>query len=119
MYYVELFYPEINYYYTMSPTKNDFIEYLWEQQLNVKFNPCLYKYDDENGFLYKELEMRWLNNDIDEPDLIRSDGFKNYLAIKYKKEAYNNHGKSVGLVIGKHNLNDADSYQETLNEPLF
>lgn len=119
MYPVELHYPEINYYYTLTPTKNDFIEYLWEQQLNVKFNPCLYKYDDENGLLYKELETRWLNNDIDEADLIRSEGFKNYLAVKYKEEAYNAHGKAAGLVVTKHLLEDSDSYQETLDEPLF
>lgn len=119
MYQVELYYPEINYYFTVTPGKDDFLEYLWEKQLNTKFDPCLYKYDDPGGRFYKALENQWFQNEIDEAGIIRSTPFKNYLSFKYKEDAYIAHGKAVGLIVGKYNLDKNNSYQITLDEPLF
>ena len=88
MYNVELDYPDLNYTLVITPEKDDFIIYLWEQTMKVKFNPYLYRSDDEDGKVYKKLEDDWLHNKIDQYKLTHSPDFKKFLTERYRKQAY-------------------------------
>lgn len=85
---IRLDYYEIEYSYYVRPTKEDYIEFLWEQKTGAKFDKYLYKHDDPDGIIYKQLEDDWAHNKIDELGLSSSDEFKSFLTKKYEDEAY-------------------------------
>ena len=51
-----LFYPDIKTSYTIEPSDDDYIEYLWEKNLKIKFNQDNIKLYDKDMILYNDIK---------------------------------------------------------------
>lgn len=66
--------------------KDDFIEYLWEIEVGTKFNPLSYVLYDPRSVIYKKMEQKWVNNELDELEIIKREDFLDFMYNKYKEE---------------------------------
>ena len=87
MLYKVLYYEDIDYSIVVEVTKEDYIEHLWFKKFNVPFNIMTYLLYDKQGVYYKELENKWLHNEIDERTMNSESDFISYLNSKHKNEA--------------------------------
>ena len=78
-----LFYPDIKTSYTIEPSDDDYIEYLWEKNLKIKFNQDNIKLYDKDMILYNDIKHNLNKDDIDKDD------FTIYLKDKYENKALN------------------------------
>ena len=78
-----LLYPDIKTSYTIEPSDDDYIEYLWEKNLKVKFNQDNIKLYDKDMILYNDIKHNLNKDDIDKDD------FTIYLRDKYENKALN------------------------------
>ena len=78
-----LFYPDIKTSYTIEPSDDDYIEYLWEKKLKIKFNQDNIKLYDKDMILYNDIKHNLNKDDIDKDD------FTIYLRDKYENKSLN------------------------------
>ena len=76
---IELIDPNTNEEFTTTLYKEDYIEYLWEKEMGVPFNKLTYHLHKGGRNLYNRLESDWLNNEVDELNLINDEGFKRFM----------------------------------------
>ena len=66
----------------------DIFAYLFEQKYDVKYRKTAWMLEKDAWDFYKELEQKWLSNEIDTYQLYRFDNnFKEYLKQVYEFEA--------------------------------
>ena len=66
-----LFYPDIKTSYTIEPSDDDYIEYLWEKNLKVKFNQDNIKLYDKDMILYNDIKHNtFYNEQIEIADIL-------------------------------------------------
>ena len=74
--------------YRLDEDFNDIFEYTFEQMFHTKFNCMNWHLTEGAKALYKEMEGKWLKNELDAYYLYRDDrGFEEFLMGKYSKEA--------------------------------
>ena len=79
MFTLELTDPNMNEEFTTTLYKEDYIEYLWEKEMGAPFNKLNYHLYKGGRNLYNQLESDWLNNEVDELNLINDEGFKRFM----------------------------------------
>lgn len=79
MFAIELTDPNTKEEFTTTLNKEDYIEYLWEKEMGVPFNKLNYQLYEGGKNLYNQLERDWLDNKVDELNLLNDEGFKRFM----------------------------------------
>ena len=72
--------------YVIDATLQDIVEYLFEQEYHKKYNELSWYLEDNAKEFVRDIEDKWMHNQIDEYALSNDPSFKRYLIKKYKDE---------------------------------
>ena len=104
---IELYYEDINKFYSLEPSDDDYITYLWQSLVKEPFNKDTYNKYDQDGKIYSKIANDLKDNVIDKKSLCLDLKFISFLKNKYEE-----------LYVNKlDNLKEIDQFLETSSVP--
>ena len=85
---IELYYEDINKFYSLEPSDDDYITYLWQSLVKEPFNKDTYKKYDQDGKIYSKIVNDLKDNVIDKKSLCLDPKFISFLKNKYEDHVY-------------------------------
>lgn len=85
---IELYYEDINKFYSLEPSDNDYITYLWQSLVKEPFNKDTYNKYDQDGKIYSKIVNDLKDNVIDKKSLCLDPKFISFLKNKYEDHVY-------------------------------
>lgn len=85
---IELYYEDINKFYSLEPSDDDYITYLWQSLVKEPFNKDTYNKYDQDGKIYSKIVNDLKDNVIDKKSLCLDPKFISFLKNKYEDHVY-------------------------------
>ena len=85
---IELYYEDINKFYSLEPSDDDYITYLWQSLVKEPFNKDTYNKYDQDGKIYSKITNDLKDNVIDKKSLCLDPKFISFLKNKYEDHVY-------------------------------
>ena len=76
---IELYYEDINKFYSLEPSDDDYITYLWQSLVKEPFNKDTYNKYDQDGKIYSKIVNDIKNNLVDKKSLCLDPKFISFL----------------------------------------
>ena len=85
---IELYYEDINKFYSLEPSDDDYITYLWQSLVKEPFNKDTYKQYDQGEKIYSKIVNDIKDNVVDKEALCLDPKFISFLKTKYEEHVY-------------------------------
>ena len=74
------------YSYVVDTTLQDYVEYFFKQEYRKEYNPLAWYLEDNAREFVKDIENKWMHNELDEMSLSNDVSFRKFLKKKYKHD---------------------------------